>query len=487
MAPLPEGRYLEGRRTFNVALGLIFFCAFASLGLQVRGLLGAQGISPAAEFLRAVREQLGGSAWTSVPTLFWFNASDGFLVGACVAGCVISAALVAGFAPGACSLALWALYLSLCAVGSPFLNFQWDALLLETSLLAVFYLPWKWRPDWSRESPVSRVARWLLWWLLFRLMLASAVVKLSSGDETWRSLTALRFHFETQPLPLGTAWYIHQFPRGLLRAMEASMFAIELLAPFFILAPRRWRHAGAVALIALQLCIMATGNYAFFNLLTIALCLTLFDDAVWPRRWRERFAASHEPRTESAWPLRLFGPVAGVIFIVTFMPLVDAFRTGWRWPEPVSSLRDSLAPLMSFNGYGLFAVMTTTRPEIFVEGSDDGVNWQAYRFRWKPGNVRTPPALVAPHQPRLDWQMWFAALSDYQHNPWFIRFLVRLLEGSPEVLALLEWNPFPSHPPRYVRAVVCEYHFTHWGDDAWWTRGPEQLYCPVISLQRGDQ
>ncbi len=474
---------LVSRWVFTRLLGAIFFCAFASLGGQIRGLLGARGISPAAEFLRLAAEQLHGAAWQTVPTLCWLNSSDGFLVGLCLLGCVISAVLLAGFAPGACALVLWALYLSLCSVGSPFLDFQWDALLLETALLAVFYLPWKWRPDWSRESPVSRVARWLLWWLLFRLMFASGVVKLSSGDETWRTLSALRFHFETQPLPLWTAWYVHQFPPGLLRVMEALMFAIELFAPFLIVAPRRLRHAAAVTLIALQVAILLTGNYAFFNWLTIALCVLLFDDAAWPRRWRERYTPSGNEPPAAAWPRRAFGPVAGLIVILTMMPLLDAFRTGWRWPEPFSGLRDTLAPLRSFNGYGLFAVMTTTRPEIFIEGSDDGVNWQAYRFYWKPGNVRLPPGLVAPHQPRLDWQMWFASLSDYQHNPWLVRFLVRLLEGSPEVLDLLEWNPFANHPPRYVRAVVCDYHFTRWGEAAWWTRSPEKLYCPAISLR----
>ncbi len=452
--------------------------------MQVRGLIGARGISPAAEFLHSAGEQLGGSAWKVVPTLCWLNSSDGFLVGLCVAGCAVSAVLIGGFAPGPCALVLWGFYLSLCSVGSPFLNFQWDALLLETALLAVFYLPWKWRPDWSRETPVSRVARWLLWWLLFRLMFASGVVKLSSGDETWRSLSALRVHFETQPLPLWTAWYVHHFPPWLLRAMEAIMFAIELIVPFLIVAPRRLRHAGAVILVAFQVAILVTGNYAFFNWLTIALCLLLFDDAAWPRRWRARFAPDVDGTPAAVWPLRVFGPVAGLIAIVTFMPLLDAFRTGWRWPEPFSGLREALAPLRSFNGYGLFAVMTTTRSEISIEGSDDGVNWQAYRFGWKPGNVRIAPALVAPHQPRLDWQMWFAALSDYQHNPWIIRFLVRLLEDSPEVIALLDWNPFANHPPRYVRAVVCEYHFIRWGEDGWWTRGPEKLYCPVISLRK---
>jgi hypothetical protein len=478
--------YLFSRWVFARFLGVIFFCAFASLGTQIRGLLGAHGISPAAEFLHAVHEQLGSSGWFVVPSLCWVSSSDGFLVTLCLAGCALAMLMIAGFAPGACALGLWALYLSLCSVGSPFLNFQWDALLLETALLAVFYLPWTWRPDWSRESRVNQVARWLLWWLLFRLMFASGVVKLSSGDETWRSLSALRFHFETQPLPLWTAWYVHHFPPWLLRACEAIMFAIELGAPFLIVAPRRWRHGGAAALLVLQAAILVTGNYAFFNYLTIALCLLLFEDTTWPRRWVDRFTPAGGAPDTAVWPRRLFAPVVAVILMATTMPLLDAFRTGWRWPEPFAGLRNSLAPLMSFNGYGLFAVMTTTRPEIFVEGSDDGVNWQTYRFRWKPGNVRRAPALVAPHQPRLDWQMWFAALSDYEHNPWFIRFLVRLLEGSPETLALLEWNPFPHHPPRYVRAIACEYHFTRWGEEAWWTRGKEKLYCPAISLRKGE-
>ncbi|HYR58194.1 MAG TPA: lipase maturation factor family protein [Chthoniobacteraceae bacterium] len=449
----------------------------------MRGLIGARGISPAAEFLEMARKQLGGGAWLEVPTFCWWNVSDGFLVALCVAGCAVSAIMIAGFAPGACSLALWAMYLSLCSVGSPFLNFQWDALLLETGLLAVFYLPWKVRPDWTRESRVSWLARWLLWWLLFRLMFASGVVKLSSGDETWHTLTALRVHFETQPLPLPTAWFAHNLPWPVLRVLEAGMFAIELVAPFLIFAPRRLRHIGGLALIALQLGIMFTGNYAFFNLLSIALCLLLFDDDAWPQRWRARFQPDESAPPAATWPLWIFGPVAGGIAMIGMMNLVAAFRTGVRWPEPFASLRDALAPLESFNGYGLFAVMTTTRPEIFVEGSDDGVNWQAYRFRWKPGNVRDAPTIVAPHQPRLDWQMWFAALSDYRQEPWFVRFLARLLEGSPEVLDLLEWNPFPSHPPRFVRAVVYEYHFTHWGESAWWSRGEEKLYCPAISLR----
>jgi uncharacterized membrane protein YhaH (DUF805 family) len=331
---------------------------------------------------------------------------------------------------------------------------------------------------------VSRVARWLLWWLLFRLMFESGVVKLSSGDTTWRDFSALDFHFETQPLPLWTAWFAHQLPRWMLRTATAIMFLVEFLAPCLIVAPRRWRHAGAFALIALQAGIALTGNYAFFNLLTAALCIPLLDDAAWPARLSARFAPSSTSAPEMKWPLWLFAPVAAVIVLVTIMPLIGSFRTGWRWPDPLASLQRTLAPLMSFNGYGLFAVMTTTRPEIVVEGSMDGVHWQAYGFRWKPGDPRERPRLAAPHQPRLDWQMWFAALGDVRQNPWFVNLLVRLLEGSPEVLALLEWNPFPRQPPRYVRAVMYDYHFTRWGESAWWRREEKGLYCQPVSLRK---
>ena len=453
----------------------------------MRGLYGARGIVPVADFLKAVGAQLGAHAWTQVPSLCWLNADDSFLLALCAAGTVLSLLLATGFAPGASALLCWAIYLSFCTVGSPFLNFQWDALLLETALLAVFFLPWSLRPDWRRESRVSRVARWLLWWLLFRLMFESGVVKLSSGDATWRDLAALDFHFETQPLPLWTAWFVHQFPRWLLLAATAVMFLIELGAPFFIVAPRRLRRVSATALLALQAVIALTGNYAFFNCLTAALCLLLFDDAAWPVRVRTRFAVPIDPSAGKSWPLWLFAPVAAVVVVVTTMPLVGSFRTGWRWPEPLGALHRALAPLMSFNGYGLFAVMTTTRPEIVVEGSMDGVHWQSYGFRWKPGDPRERPRLVAPHQPRLDWQMWFAALGDVRQNPWFVNFLARLLEGSPDVLALLDWNPFPREPPRYVRAVLYEYHFTRWGEPAWWKREEKGLYCPPLSLRVGER
>ena len=462
---------------FARALAAVFFCAFASLLVQVRGLIGAQGVAPAGEFLERAWQQLGAAALWKVPTLCWLNADNDMLMVLCVAGMAVALLMGAGVAPGACSLVLWGLWLSLVSVGSPFLNFQWDALLLETALLAAVALPWRLRPCWETEAPVPRFGRWLLWWLLFRLMLESGVVKLASGDPTWRGLTALDFHFATQPLPLWTAWFAHQAPRWMLRGATLLMFAIELLGPWLILAPRRWRHAGAWALIAFQVAIFLTGNYAFFNLLTIALCVLLFDDTAWPRHWRESVLPSlHGTVPPRPWLVPVCAIVAGIVALLPVPPFLQMVGIIPRWASPYE-------PLRSFNGYGLFMVMTTQRPEIIIEGSNDGVVWQEYEFPWKPGDVRARPQLVAPHQPRLDWQMWFAALGGPERTWWFGGFLRRLLEGQPEVLGLLERNPFPKHPPRYVRALLYEYHFTRSGEGgAWWRRELKGLYWPAVTL-----
>jgi len=481
-------RFTTARWVFARALGAIFFFAFASLGVQIRGLAGEHGIVPAQRFLDLIAKKYGSEAALQVPTLCWIDASDTTLVSLCVIGVMLSIVLISGFFPGPCTLLLWALYLSLCWIATPFTNFQWDALLLETSLAAVFLLPWQWRPKWDRWRPAHQAGLWMLWWLLFRLMVESGAVKISSGDSTWLSCTALEYHFETQPLPLWTAWFANQVPDVILSLATIIMFLIELLAPLLILAPRRWRHAGAWALIALQIGILTTGNYAFFNLLTIVLCLPLFDNEAWPARltaWTRLPEATAAPWTPFA--IGWLGAVLSLVFIVTVQPLISSVGLGRQWPEPFATVDGLVQPFMSLNGYGLFRVMTTTRHEISVEGSEDGEHWHEYEFRWKPGDLNARPRLVAPHQPRLDWQMWFAALSDVQYNPWFVNFLVRLLEGSPDVLDLLRNNPFPGHPPRYIRAAAYDYHFTRHGDghSGWWKREPLGLYCPPLTLKDG--
>ena len=482
-----RGSFSVSRRLFAHGLGLVFFFAFASLLPQMKGLFGVHGIAPAAELLPMAREQLGPGAYWQLPTVFWFGAGDTALVAVCWTGALVSLFLVAGFYPGACAFLLWLLFLSLNAIGSPFLNFQWDALLLEVALPAAVLLPWRLRPDWSPPTRVSRLGRWLLWWLIFRLMFESGVVKLASGDPTWRGLTALTFHYETQPLPLWTSWYAHHAPLWFHRLEALGTFAVEFLAPLCILAPRRVRHGGAAAMIALQIAIATTGNYAFFNLLTALLCLPLLDDALFPAAWRRRLlgrADDAAPRQGSRGAYWVLAPLAALSVLITGILFLSTLRPARDLPDSLAILPSLVAPLRSFNSYGLFAVMTTQRLEIEVQGSNNGQDWLAYEFPWKPGDPLDRPRLVAPRQPRLDWQMWFAALGTYRENPWFLRFAQRLLEGSPEVLSLLQWNPFPKTPPRYLRAVVYEYHYTDsLSDAAWWKRELKGLYIPPISLE----
>ncbi|HEX8198947.1 MAG TPA: lipase maturation factor family protein, partial [Isosphaeraceae bacterium] len=367
-------------------------------------------------------------------------------------------------------------YLSLTVAGQDFLGFQWDSLLLEAGLLAILFAPWGLRLDGARREP-SHLVVGLIRWLVFRVMFLSGVVKLASGDPTWRAWDALRFHYETQPLPTWTSWYAHQGPEWFQKLSVGWMFWAELLAPLLVFAPRRLRWVAFGSIVLLQVQIVATGNFGFFNLLTIVLCVALVEDRDWGRR-----AAEGTPAVPEGWPRRVVVGAAGaVIALVTTLEAIDATPWTFPFPEPLPALQQAVRPLRSMNAYGLFAVMTTERPEIVVEGSADGMTWRPYAFRWKPGAVDRRPRFCTPHMPRLDWQMWFAALAgDCRAQPWFLRFEARLLEGSPSVLALLSEDPFPGRPPRFVRARLDRYRFTRWGASTWWQREDLGLYCPPL-------
>lgn len=484
--------FFIARWVFLRVLGVVYLIAFLSLLVQIRGLIGHRGILPAGEYLTAVRENVTGSdRYRMFPTVFWLSASDAALVGTCVVGVVLSCAVIFNVLPGLAFALLWFLYLSFVTVGRIFLGYQWDALLLEAGFVAIFLAPPALRPDWRANPPSTRLTHLLLLWLLCRFMLQSGIVKLASGDATWRDLTALHYHYETQPLPMPLAWHAHQSPLWWHQASAVLMFAIELAAPFALLGPARIRRAGCGAMLGLQGAIAATGNYTFFNLLTAGLCVLALDDDAWPARWRKAVRVSPRPRPEkpaAGWPRWIVLPLAATNVIVTGMQFAGTLRLQITWPKPLVRLHEAVLPFRNFNPYGLFAVMTTKRPEILIEGSNDGAEWRPYEFKWKPGDVRRAPGIVAPHQPRLDWQMWFAALGSARENPWFFHFIIRLLEGSPEVLTLLRTNPFPEAPPRLIRAVYYDYQFTRRGDgsdpEAWWKRELIGLYCQPLTLAR---
>ncbi|MBZ5593699.1 MAG: lipase maturation factor family protein [Acidobacteriia bacterium] len=468
---LEPASYEITTRWFLRCLGAIYLIAFLSLEVQITGLVGSRGILPAARYLAAVQAGYGAPVWLRVPTIFWLGVSDVSLRLACVSGAIASLLILIGVARRAALVAAFILYLSLVSIGQAFLSFQWDFLLLEAGFLAIFLLP-----------KLPRV--WLFRWLLFRLMFLSGTAKLLSHDPAWRNLTALEFHYQTQPLPALFGWYLHQFPAGFQKSSAVFMFFVELVAPFLMFAPRRIRFFACAMTLVLQILIFLTGNYAFFNLLTIALCLLLCDDALLMRFARPKPARPPTPSTR--FQRFVTAGLLSFILLASGFALMEIFSGSL--PRPAAAALNWIAPFGVVNTYGLFAVMTTSRPEIIVEGSSDGQTWLEYGLTYKPDDLKRAPVWVQPHQPRLDWQMWFAALGSYQSQPWFVNFMVRLLEGSPDVLALLAVNPFPSSPPRYIRARLYDYKFTTLAERRatgnWWRRELEGQYFPVVSLKQ---
>jgi predicted DCC family thiol-disulfide oxidoreductase YuxK len=481
------------RALFLRGLALIYAIAFVSFWVQARGLVGHDGIWPLGQYMALVHEQLGASAWWQTPTIFLLNASDTALNAVCAGGVVLALALAAGLWPRGALAALWFLYLSLENGVYLFLGYQWDLLLLEVGLLAIPFAPAGFWPR-GQGRPLSWPSLWMLRWLLFRLMFMSGAVKLLSHDATWRDFTALEFHYWTQPLPTWTSALAADLSPSFQHLSCALMFAVELGIPFLIFGTRWLRLAACGALVALQLLILGTGNYGFFNWLTILLCLPLLDDRVLGRLVpaRRRAAARPTPAVPIV-SLRLrraaLGAFAFVYAVASGGTLVLRFERHGDASPALAHVLSVLSPLRSINGYGLFAVMTVDRSEIVVEGSDDGQTWKPYEFPWKPGRIDRSPAFVAPHQPRLDWQMWFAALGSCQRNPWFLEFQKRLLEGAPAVTALLDQDPFAGRAPRFVRSTRYQYRFTSKEQRAqgvWWTRTAEGPYCPELTLKDGE-
>jgi len=479
----PEHRLV--RWLFLRLMGGIFLIAFTSLGRQVLGLYGARGISPVRELMGSERlRAMGAERFRLIPSVFWWDASDKVLVRGVRAGQLLSLLLLFNVAPGPSILLLWSLYLSYVSAGREFLSFQWDALLLEMAPLAALTAPWGLRPGLGREAP----SRWevaLFRMLVFRLYLGSGVSKIQSGDRTWRELTACNHYYETEPLPNRGGWYAHQLPPSVQKFSTAATLVLETAVPFLVFAPRRLRQLAFALLGSLQGVIIATGNYGFFNAQSLVLGLWLLDDETLERVLP--LAPAEPARPRPIWRSVLMGLAAAPILSLGAREVLSRFEfVRWR-PGALERLAGWVRPLHVVNSYGLFSVMTVRRPEVSIEGSEDGDHWREYVFRYKVSRMDQAPRQVAPHQPRLDWQMWFAALGS--PPGWFVALLVRLMEGSPEVLALFAENPFPERPPRYVRAVLYDYRMTDLATrrstGVWWTRERIGLYVPPLALAAG--
>ena len=460
---------------FLRAFGLIYLSAFVSFAVQAQGLIGSHGILPLAELVEAINRSAGAERFFLMPMVFWLSASDFTIRAVCWGGAALSLLLVLNWLPRLSLLLLYVLYLSLLYGGQAFMTYQWDTFLLEAGFLALIL------------SFARTPGRWLLRWLLFRFMFMSGVVKLLSGDPNWWNLSALSYHFLTQPLPTPLAWYAAQLPPGVLRVATGGTFLIELVLPFLIFCPRRLRFAAGFGILLLQSCILLTGNYNWFNLQTMLLCLLLFDDAAVQKLLPRRLTGWLRARVQPAAPgaaVTLMVRALAIVIVLGGLVEMDV-RFGGSPPAPLQAIDRVIEPLHVVSTYGLFAVMTTQRNEIVIEGSYDGVEWREYDFRYKPGDLFRRPPWNIPHQPRLDWQMWFAALEDPRRLRWFWNFLQKLLENEPTVTALLERNPFPDKPPTYLRAQFYDYRYADPGERGrWWNRRALGLYTPVVSLKR---
>jgi hypothetical protein len=434
---------------FLRGLAAIYFAAFASMSVQIEGLIGENGILPVQSKLTEIARLFPDSKYIEFPTLFWFDASDQALVSVCFAGMAAAVLLLANVFARMALLLCYLLYLSISVAGQDFTAFQWDAFLLEAGFLGIFL-------TWGSELIV-----FLYRWLIARFMFMGGVVKLASGDPSWANLSALSHHYQTQPLPSPLAFYAYYLPQWFNEFCVAAVLVIELVVPFFVFLPRHFRRFAAWSFIVLQGGIILTGSYNFFNLLTILLCLFLFNDEDVEKRLPARLI--YAIRQKQSSPGAIANAAAKFWLGLVLLICATHIWTYHAKRAPVAPLNYLLQLTSAFslvNDYGPFAIMTTERPEIIVEGSNDGKNWQAYQFKYKPVNLDRPLKWNIPHQPRLDWQMWFAAMEKPAADSWFVKFMGKLQEGSPQVLSLLADNPFPEKPPVYLRALLYRYSYS---------------------------
>ncbi len=488
-------RLLDDRSTYELTrfavlrlLALVYLFAFLSLALQVEPLLGSHGLLPVSQMLAFTHERLGAGAYWRMPSLFWLGAPDGLLVAGAWVGVALSAAALLGATSALLQLALWLLYMSFVHVGQIFYGYGWEIQLLETGFLAVFLCPALGvRPLPATAAP--RVVVWLLRWLVFRIMVGAALIKLRN-DPCWRDLTCLDYHLETQPNPNPLAWSMHHAPHWVHAAGVLTNHLVELVVPWFAFGLRRWRHAAGALLVLFQGLLILSGNLSFLNWLTIVPALACFDDTAFARLLPAarrpallgRFAALPQARAQTL----LGRGLAVVVALLSVGPVVNMV-------SPEQAMNRSFDPLDLVNTYGAFGSVDRERHEVVLEGTRDATpgpatRWEEYELPCMPGDPRRRPCLITPYHYRLDWQMWFvgngaARGEPIENEPWLIHLVWQLLRGEPGPKRLLARDPFPDAPPLWIRAGLWRYRFTQSreADGAWWERERVGEYLRPLS------
>jgi Lipase maturation factor len=458
------------RFCFQHALGFIYLIAFLIAANQFIPLLGKRGLQPVRRFVRHV-------PFRRAPSLFYINCSDHFITATIWCGIGLSLFALSGWSESfglALSMITWALlwmiYLSLVNVGQTFYGFGWETMLAETGFLAIFLGSSDTRP------PVALM--WLIVWVLFRTMFGAGMIKMRA-DPCWRDLTCLFYHYETQPLPNPLSWYLHHSPHWTHKAGVLFTHFAQLIVPWFYFAPAPICYWAGGLTILFQITLILSGNLSWLNYITIVLCIPCFDD----RLLGHLIHIAHSVPPHMSWPHAIAtGAVTVLMLALSWRPARNLFSRR-------QLMNASFEPLHLVNTYGAFGAVTRQRLEVIIKGTDAKVldattKWREYEFKGKPGNVLRRPCIVSPYHWRLDWQMWFAAMSPAEFHTWIFTLVEKLLKGEKRMLRLFAHNPFPDAPPRYVRADWYRYQFTKPGEPGWWTRSFVAEYLPPIALRR---
>jgi lipase maturation factor len=468
--------YQLTRLVIERGLGLTYLLAFLVALNQFPALLGERGLLP-------VPRYLGSAGFGEAPSLFHLRYSDRLLRAVALTGVALSVSLVLGllqagplWLPMLGWFVLWVLYLSIVNVGQRFYAFGWESLLLEAGFLAIFL-------GNARTAPPFPILI-LFRWLAFRLELGAGLIKLR-GDPCWRDLTCMDYHHETQPMPNPLSWYAHRLPRAFHRIEVLGNYVAQLVAPFLLLLPQPIATIGGLVMLGTQAYLVASGNYAWLNLLTMVLVVSAIPDS-FIRTLLPGAGALPALAAPPLWFTVAVGAVTALVVVLSYWPVRNLL--GGRQLMNAAFNRYHLV-----NTYGAFGSVTRERYEVVIEGTDadelsEQTVWREYEFKAKPGDPRRRPPQVAPYHLRLDWLMWFAGISPSYAQDWFRPFLTRLLEGDPAVVRLLRRNPFPDAPPVRVRARYYRYRFTsrqkRRETGMWWMRELVGDYMPPVELRR---
>ena len=466
-------------------LGLVYVVAFLVAINQVIPLIGVNGLLPLGTYLKEVSLTYGsaGAGFVRLPTVFWFGHSDTMLLTVAWAGFVLSLVVLAGYTNAPVLTVLWLLYMSIVHAGQDWYGYGWEIQLIETGFLAIFLCPLvDMRPFPKRPPPLPVIV--LFRWLAFRIMLGAGLIKYR-GDKIWRDSTALYYYFETQPIPGPLTRWFHFLPHMLLKTGVWFNWLAELAAPWLVFWPRAGRHIAGIVIVLFQLVLIVSGNLSFLNWLTIIPALACFDDGFWagllPRKLVRRAAAAAGNAEESKPMLTVSWIVAGLIALLSIQPVLNMLSPG-------QIMNTSFDPLDLVNTYGAFGSVGQERYNVVFEGTaDDTVggkaNWKPYMYKYLPTLPDKAPSQIAPYQPHLDWQMWFAAMGTAEQYPWTFNLVWKLLHNDPGAPGLFAGNPFPYQPPRFIRAVLYRYRFAKPGnpDGLYWEREKIGDWIPVLS------